>query len=201
MNQFGDARDSTRENLMDDENQIVLSISEVSTETTTLRAILTYMDVPHDVVVSAKEEMCLCVPEDCYDSGNELTEIRGFRAIFTTLARMAHLLPSDPIDAGVVTECIEFATNATYEDIEVKLSENQQIGKDWISPSFVESTAADFYLISRLTFERGEGRSDFDKFPLIAIYVDRDPATQTEEEEEEEGGESNSTLGKMCVVS
>jgi hypothetical protein len=134
-----------------------------------------------------------------YTGEDEDTRIHGFPAVFMLCSRWAHTIPGNALNAALVIQKLELARHASLRDLEVVLSQNAQKNRVWLCPEFVESTAADFFLVSRLQHVRSEEGMIFKGFPLLAKYVERDPSLQTPEESDEE--EEISRVQMYCTVS
>ena len=175
---------------------MTLCISQNCMETSILRAVLAYLDSPFEVCLGdMNDDIVLRVPEN-FKNGNNAMDITGFNAIFITLTRLTHLFPSDAFNAGIVMQYLEFSKRATLNEIEVHLKENQE---RWFVPSFLESTAVDFFLINKLTFERSVNGCDYKDYPYITKYLENDPALQTADSGDEP--EPSSRFSTYCTIS
>ena len=144
--------------------------------------------------------MTFLVPDvDPYTGEDEDTEIHGFPAVFMLCSRWAHTMPGNALNAALVMQKLELARHASLSDLEIVLSQNARKNRMWLCPEFVESTAADFFLVCRLQHVRSEEGMIFEGFPLLAKYVERDPSLQAPEEAEEE--EETSHVKMYCTVS
>ena len=184
----------------DDADVMILYIPEGSMEYVILRAVLEYLDFPY--ITKFEEEMKLTFPK--LEGEPEALTLTGFRPIFTALTRLAHLLPSQAKDAGIVTEYIEKATHISLEDLESILECNLAEKRKWFAPQFEESTAADFFLVYRLRYEESTMGISYDKFPQILRYVAQDPSVDDDDDEEEvqprkEGSQEGESKG--CILS
>ena len=178
-----------------------LSIFEHNAEVDAIKKTFDYLGEQYDIEVTSERELKLSVNYE-----DEVHELTGFDPIFTYCSRLAHTLPSNPVHAAMVVQDIRAAENLKLEEIEEKLvssMENSEHEKWWMNPYFKESTAADFYLTSRLKRERASGIS-LDDFPCVSIYADFDPTLPTSEESDEEETNDDvpsSRVQMYCVVS
>jgi hypothetical protein len=175
---------------------LTLYISHNSMETAVLRAVLEYLDWPFEISLGDGDmntDITLCVPERF----NSL-DITGFNAVFMTLTRLAHLFPSDAFYAGTMIQYFEFSKRATLDEIETQLKGNPE-GDLWFVPGFSESTAVDFFLINKLTFERSVHGVDYKDHPFITEYLERDPSLKTAESEDDEP-EPSKGVAMYCTI-
>lgn len=170
---------------------MILCIPKGSMEYVILRAVLQYLDMPY--LTKPDEEMKLKFPKT---EESEALTLTGFRAIFTALTRMAHLLPSKAVDTGIVTEYLEKASHISLEELEAALESNLVEKRKWFVPHFTESTSADFFLIYRLRYEESTLGIVYDEYPQIKRYVAQDPSKEYDDDEETSEQES-----KGCILS
>jgi hypothetical protein len=179
---------------------ITLCITRSSTQTSVLRAVLEYIDRPFEMCLSdTTEDITLRVPED-FSNENEPLDIIGFDAAFMTLTRLAHLFPSDALNAGVVMQYFEMCKRASLDEIEAVLKENHEKDTRWFVPDFTESTAVDFFLINKLTFERSVNGDDYKNYPFITKYLESDPSLKTADTDDECEPAQTSRVAMYCTI-
>ena len=178
---------------------ITLCIPRSSTQVSVLRSVLEYIDCPFEICLGDTEDITLRVPED-FSNGNEPLDIIGFDAAFMTLTRLAHLFPSDALNAGVVMQYFEMCKRASLDEIEAVLEENHEKDTQWFVPGFTESTAVDFFLIHKLTFERCVNGYDYSDYPFITKYLESDPSLKTADTDDEREPAQTSRVAMYCTI-
>ena len=191
--------------MSDTDPTYILSVSSPGPETSAVRSTLDFIGINYEATLAEDEDdMSFLIPagmEPNTDDEDD-AEISGFPAVFMLCSRWAHTMPSNALHAALVTEKVEFARHAPLDKLEKLLAENAEKERTWLCGEFVESTAADFFLVCRLRHMRSEEGATFDDFPLLAKYVDSDPSLKTSEEsEDEEEVEPPSRVQMFCTVS
>lgn len=193
--------------MSDADTTYLLSVSSPGPESSAVKSTLDFIDIGYKVaLVEDGIDMSFNIPAGMEPNTNdeEDAKICGFPAVFMMCSRWAHTMPSNALYAGLVTEKLELARHAPLCELEDLLSKNAKKDRVWLCPEFVESTSADFFLVSRLKHIRSEDGITFEDFPLLAKYVDSDPSLQTpegsdKEEDEEIGSQSNVQM--YCIIS
>ena len=120
-----------------------LKVNRITADERAIQRTLDYMGAPY-ATTYVHTDVSLSIPREAGPADKEI-ELYGFLSVFTCVSRWAHTLPSDPIDAGIVVEMLDMARFSTLDDLEAYVDPNKWMCKEWDV-----STAADFYLISRL---------------------------------------------------
>ena len=144
---------------------ICLGISIHDAHVTAIQMTLQLVEKQCNIKMDSKLKMLV-------QEGDDEVVLKGFISIFTYCSRLAHTLPSNPVDAGITMQYLELAGNASLTAIEETLRANTGI---WLCDHFVDSTCADILLTARLRHIRSETLETFSNYPEICKYLEHDP--------------------------
>jgi len=165
--------------------KVELIAKDIGHEEMAIRKTLEYADIDVPITIFQDEETnegLILVVSD----GDHETRLHGFLPAFMFASRNAHTLPKDPLHCGIVVDRLEFVKKSTLRQLEDSMEDKQ-----WMCDGELKgSSAADFYLHSRLQRVDTDDKDILDEFPNLKRYMEQDPSCVYGSESEEGGSPS-----------